>query len=318
MLKILFLVNECRLNFFANTQWHRRKRVTKITFLFCCPRKLLQRRASLLTSASSTMATTSPPGSIELICGSMWASKSSTALARVRRYRAAKLRCVILRYAKDSRYHESKFSTHDKVMADAVSVSTLNDLPDSFFNDFDVILVDEAQFLHPLVEFSDKHANAGRTVIVAALDSDANRKPFGEVCDLMSICEKVTKLSAVCMVCYCRDAPFTKRLVKSDAVELIGGADKYEARCRQCWDAPIPNIDQESSSKDSVSITSASEIPTTIDAEQATTTAIQAKVAFTRQDSEMSTDSSTSSCSNDLSASETEQLEISVSDQAFV
>jgi len=192
------------------------------------------------------MTSAIPEGSIELIIGNMCSSKSSLLLARIRRYRVAKLRCVILRYSKDNRYHESKFSTHDQVMADAVSISSLNDLPDSYFDDFDVIAIDEGQFMHPLVDFCDKHANAGRIVIVAALDGDFNRKPFGEVCDLVPLCETVTKLSAVCMVYFKSGAPFTKRLVQSDAIELIGGLNEYEARCRKCLNAPIPNRDNKS------------------------------------------------------------------------
>jgi thymidine kinase len=180
------------------------------------------------------------PGYIELITGSMWSGKSSACISRIRRHRAANRRCVILRYANDTRYHETKCSTHNRDMEDAVSVSRLSELPDSVFDAFDVIGVEEGQFFSDLVDFCDKHANMGRIVIVAALDSDANRKPFGSVCDLMAKAERVTKLSAVCMVCRTRDAPFTKRLVASDAVELIGGADLYEARCRGCWNAPIP------------------------------------------------------------------------------
>jgi thymidine kinase len=123
-------------------------------------------------------------------------------------------------------------------MADAVQVNNLNDLPDEFFDNIDVVALDEAQFLHPLVEFCEKHANAGRVVIVAALDGDANRNPFGEVCDLIPKAERVDKLSSVCMVCRTADAAFTKRLVDSKAVEVIGGIGMYEARCRGCWDEP--------------------------------------------------------------------------------
>jgi len=122
-----------------------------------------------------------------------------------------------------------------------LSVRELTDLPDSFFDEYQVIYVDEAQFLRGIVTFCEHHANAGRIVVVSALDSDADRNPFGEICDLMPKAEKVTKLSAVCMVCHRKDAAFTKRLVRSNAIELIGGADMYEARCRGCWNAPIPD-----------------------------------------------------------------------------
>lgn len=45
--------------------------------------------------------------------------------------------------------------------------------------------------------------------------------------------ENVTKLSAVCMICY-KDAAFSKRLGAELEVEVIGGADKYLSVCRKC------------------------------------------------------------------------------------
>jgi thymidine kinase len=100
------------------------------------------------------------------------------------------------------------FSTHEKEMVDAISVSSLDEkeVPDSMFADKDVILVYEGQFLRSLLDFCERHANEERIVVVAALYSDVDRNPFGEVCNL----------------------------VASKIVELIGGADKYQARCRGC------------------------------------------------------------------------------------
>jgi thymidine kinase len=42
------------------------------------------------------------------------------------------------------------------------------------------------------------------------------------------------KLSALCMDC-CNGTPgpFTKRIVQSDALELVGGMDMYKAVCRK-------------------------------------------------------------------------------------
>lgn len=86
-------------------------------------------------------------------------------------------------------------------------------------------------------------ANAGKTVIVAALDGDFRRCGFGRVLELVPLAEevpftpfiftkwliiKVTKLKAVCMQCQ-GDASFSKRTVADTRVELIGGADMYAA-----------------------------------------------------------------------------------------
>jgi thymidine kinase len=51
-------------------------------------------------------------------------------------------------------------------------------------------------------------------VIVAALDATFERKPFGNIINLLPISETVTKLSAVCVFCF-KEASFTLRTVKS-------------------------------------------------------------------------------------------------------
>lgn len=44
---------------------------------------------------------------------------------------------------------------------------------------FDVVSIDEGQFFPDVVEFAERCANAGKVVIIAALDGDFRRKPFG-------------------------------------------------------------------------------------------------------------------------------------------
>ena len=46
--------------------------------------------------------------------------------------------------------------------------------------------------------------------------------------------EKVTKLSAVCVVCN-KDAFFTQRISEDKEVEVIGSDDIYRAVCRKCF-----------------------------------------------------------------------------------
>eukprot|EP00069_Balaena_mysticetus_P020888 bmy_13156T0 len=97
-----------------------------------------------------------------------------------------------------------------------------------------VIGIDEGQFFPDIVEFSETMANAGKTVIVAALDGTFQRKAFGTILNLVPLAESVVKLTAVCMECF-REAAYTKRLGVEKEVEVIGGADKYHSVCRLCY-----------------------------------------------------------------------------------
>jgi len=104
-----------------------------------------------------------------------------------------------------------------------------------------VIGIDEGQFFPDIVNFCEKMANDGKTVIVAALDGTFQRKAFGEVLQLIPMAESVTKLNAVCMVCY-KDAAFTKRLGTETQVQLIGGSDMYISVCRTCFHKPMSEM----------------------------------------------------------------------------
>ncbi|KYO27386.1 thymidine kinase, cytosolic [Alligator mississippiensis] len=97
-----------------------------------------------------------------------------------------------------------------------------------------VIGIDEGQFFPDIVEFCEAMANAGKTVIVAALDGTFQRKAFGSILNLVPLAESVVKLNAVCMECY-QEASYTKRLGAEREVEVIGGADKYHSVCRLCY-----------------------------------------------------------------------------------
>lgn len=52
------------------------------------------------------------------------------------------------------------------------------------------------------MEFCERAANAGKIVIVAALDGTFQRVPFGSVLELIPKAESVVKLTAVCMLCH--------------------------------------------------------------------------------------------------------------------
>jgi len=178
-------------------------------------------------------------GSIEVIFGPMFSGKTSELLRRIRRHQLAARRVVVIKYIKDTRYNATRCTTHDFVSAEAICTARLDECRDAM-KDFDVIGIDEGQFFPDLIGFAEDMANAGKTVIVAALDGTYQKKPFGCVLELVPIAESVTKLSAVCMVCK-KDAAFSHRISAEKQVEVIGGADKYVALCRACHMKFIPN-----------------------------------------------------------------------------
>ncbi|GAB5581362.1 thymidine kinase [Prionailurus iriomotensis] len=171
-------------------------------------------------------------GQIQVILGPMFSGKSTELMRRVRRFQIAQYKCLVIKYAKDTRY-SSSFSTHDRNTMEALPACLLRDVAQEALG-VAVIGIDEGQFFPDIVEFSETMANAGKTVIVAALDGTFQRKAFGTILNLVPLAESVVKLTAVCMECF-REAAYTKRLGAEKEVEVIGGADKYHSVCRLCY-----------------------------------------------------------------------------------
>jgi len=77
-------------------------------------------------------------------------------------------------------------------------------------------------------------ADLGVRVIVAGLDLDFRRRPFGPIPELMAIAEYVDKMHAVCMRCG-GAAQYSLRIAAGEQQVLVGDVESYEARCRRCY-----------------------------------------------------------------------------------
>lgn len=171
--------------------------------------------------------------SVELIVGPMFSGKTGEMFRRIRRAQHAGQTTTLFKYDKDLRYDDNIAiaCSHDGVKMEAIPINSLDGVP---IPDTDVIGFDEGQFMVGLAAWAQTAANAGKRVVISGLDSTFNLRPWPVIQELIPISEKIIKLHAVCFQCK-RDAAFTKRINDQDqAVEVIGGSDKYVASCRQC------------------------------------------------------------------------------------
>ncbi|XP_045211513.1 thymidine kinase, cytosolic-like [Mercenaria mercenaria] len=203
---------------------------------------------------SSTPALSSPlinhtrqNGHIQVIFGPMFSGKTTELMRRMKRYQIANYKCLVIKYANDTRYDQEGIATHDRQILPAVAATELSQM-EQLSDQYEIIGIDEGQFFPDVVSFCDRMANRGKTVIVAALDGTFQRKGFGDILNLVPLAENVIKLSAVCMTCN-SDGHFTKRTTKEQSVEVIGGADMYQAVCRECFTSPIKKSPRKSPCK---------------------------------------------------------------------
>lgn len=184
-------------------------------------------------------------GQIDVIIGPMWAGKTTAMMARVRAAAFAGRKGVVVKHSEDDRYNEGAvIQTHagerhgplsETPQRAQVRVVVAQQLADIKVEaDESVVGIDEGQFYPDLIEACTRWSEDGRWVLVAALDGDYRRKPFGQVCELIPLAEHVDKLRAVCMVCREQEAAFTMRTTRQRAVKVVGGAERYRAACRDC------------------------------------------------------------------------------------
>ncbi len=173
------------------------------------------------------------PGSLEVICGSMFSGKSEELIRRLRLARIAHQRVQVFKPAIDTRYGDQELVSHSDFRITASAVATSGEILSQVHDLTVVIGIDEVQFFDPgIVEVCNKLANRGKRVIVAGLDQDYRGRPFAPMPDLMAVGEYVTKLLAVCAVCG-DPANRSQRIKGGDAVVELGASDRYEARCRR-------------------------------------------------------------------------------------
>lgn len=182
---------------------------------------------------------TGSKGQIQVIFGPMFSGKTTELIRRLKRYQIANHKCLIVKYAHDTRYTSNGLATHDRQTLSAVSTTELTSLKNEA-EVYSVIGIDEGQFFPDTVTFAEEMANKGKIVIVAALDGTYQRKGFGDILQLVPLAESVIKLTAVCMLCF-EEASYTKRIGKETELEVIGGTDKYMAVCRKCYETEVPD-----------------------------------------------------------------------------
>jgi thymidine kinase len=173
-------------------------------------------------------------GWIEVICGSMFSGKTEELLRRVRRAEIAKQKTILFKPAVDIRYSKNEIVTHSNISSPSIAVSDPAELL-QYADRYDVFGIDEAQFFGMvLIEVVERLADQGKRVILAGLDQDYTRQPFGPMPVLLAKAEYVSKVQAICTSCG-NPATYSYRKIKSTAQVVLGGVNEYEPRCRACY-----------------------------------------------------------------------------------
>ena len=179
-------------------------------------------------------------GHLTVLIGCMFAQKTTELLRRIRRAKAIGQSVLVVNFAGDTRYGANQIASHDVDSCSAICVQKLEAV-EAFVHSgaYQMIVIDEGQFFEDLFErvtvWADK---LPIHIVVAGLDGDSERRPFGSLLHLVPHAEEVVRLSAFCGVCKDgTEAHFSKCVrAKADQV-FVGGADSYVPVCRKHFNA---------------------------------------------------------------------------------
>lgn len=176
-----------------------------------------------------------PVGKLTVICGPMFAGKSSHLLMEAERSAA-----VIFKPAFDNRYSETDVVTHDGECAPAHNISSFKDIANVGELERPYCF-DEIQFLDGDRYEGDFVGDVrtllahGVDIYAAGLDMDWRGEPFTITSKLLGMADEVVKVGSFCNVCSSL-ATKTAKKTGGDTVEL-GNDNLYEPRCNRHWNA---------------------------------------------------------------------------------
>lgn len=193
-------------------------------------------------------------GYLEIILGGMYAGKTSRLVEIYKQCNFCNISVSVINHSIDNRYDDELLSTHDQVKIPCIKTERLFDIwSDSIdlnpnvelvprikhkccIARSNVILINEGQFFPDLEEFVKTLLVHGKKIYICGLDGDFERKKFGQILDLIPLCDKVTKLTSLCSLCKDGTPGIFSKRITSEKIQTVVGSDNYIPVCRNCYD----------------------------------------------------------------------------------
>lgn len=176
---------------------------------------------------------------LEIILGPMFSGKTSYLVNVYNQCKFCNIPVVVINHSFDNRYDNTLMSTHDKIMVPCVKAEKLWDLwkENDDVNVCKVLLINEGQLFPDLFDFvTYMMKNCKKTIYVGGLDGDFQRQKFGQILDLIPLCDNVQKLSSMCSLCKNGKAGIFSHRISCEKEQIVIGSDNYIPVCRKCYE----------------------------------------------------------------------------------
>jgi thymidine kinase len=204
---------------------------------------------------SNSMNSPYQAGYLELILGSMYSGKSTRLVEIYNQCKFCDIPVVAINHDIDNRYDDELLSTHDQIKIPCIKTNILKNIwkPETkglsnesgttsqvaanclIIKYSSVILINEGQFFDDLFEVVNDMINHGKQVYICGLDGDFERKKFGQILDLVPLCDKVTKLTSLCSICKNGTPGIFSMRLTSETKQTVVGSENYIPVCRKCY-----------------------------------------------------------------------------------
>lgn len=203
------------------------------------------------------MEKTTSSGYLEIILGPMFSGKTSKLIEIYKRYTCCNdVHVLAINHSDDIRHANAttQMTSHDDHFIHCVQSETIRHFIDTYVEPLlttstikpIVVLINEGQFFQDLQEGVTELVNTYHAhVYVAGLDGDFKREKFGQMLDLIPMCDKVYKLHSLCVVCKngTNKAIFSHRTMTACTEQKkIGAEDVYQPLCRNCFESMNSSI----------------------------------------------------------------------------
>jgi len=194
-------------------------------------------------------------GYLEIILGSMYSGKSTRLVEIYKQCKFCNIPVTVINHIIDNRYDDELLSTHDKIKIPCIKTVNLSDIwvnENISFEDnikitrvhdkynvmtSEVILINEGQFFDDLYDVVNDMINHGKKVYICGLDGDFERKKFGQILDLIPLCDKVTKLTSLCSKCKNGTPGIFSMRLTCEKEQTVVGSENYIPVCRSCYNS---------------------------------------------------------------------------------
>jgi thymidine kinase len=177
-----------------------------------------------------------PSGYLEIILGPMFSGKTSRLLDIYKQCTFCNLPVLVINHVSDTRYDNSLLSTHDKVMIPCIQSKGIMEVVTKEENkQAEVVLINEGQFFPDLYDSVAWLLQEKKKIYVCGLDGDFKRQKFGQMLDLIPLCDKVTKLVSLCSRCRNGTSAIFSMRLTDEKEQTVVGSDSYIPVCRMCY-----------------------------------------------------------------------------------